>query len=160
MVVYGSTEVLKITTRPASIASMFLVGPTGLAIDFGKALISPPIVEASDPFIETFLVPLMLPLVVNEDRQNVRHCYNLNVLLLSLWRMFIRQILVQISLSLPNFLRSASCGDVPFTVSDDPVGSLSKFSRFISALSAEIESRSFTSTRHSSLIKLIFARVV
>jgi hypothetical protein len=62
--------------------------------------------------------------------------------------------------SFSNFLRSASRGDVPFTVADDPVRSLREFSFLISALSSEVESRSLASTRHSSLIKLMLARVV
>jgi hypothetical protein len=160
MVVYGCAEVLKITTRPASIPSMFLVGPTSLAIDLGKALGSPPIVQASDPLIETLLVPLMFPLVVNKDRQHIRDRDGLNILLFSVRRMFFRQILIQDSFSFSNFLRSASRGDVSLAVPDDPVGSFRNLSFFISALGSEVESRSFTATRHSSLIKLILAKVV
>jgi hypothetical protein len=92
MVVYGCTEVLKITTRSSSIAPMFLVGPTRLAIDFGETLGSPPIVKASDPLIETLLVPLMLALVIHKDRQHIRDCDGFNVLLLSLRRMFFCQV--------------------------------------------------------------------
>jgi hypothetical protein len=92
MVVYGCAQVLKITTCPTSIAPMFLVGPTRLAIDFGESLFSPPIIETSDPFNKTSLVPLMLALVVNKDRQYVRDRDGLNVLLLSFWRMLFRQI--------------------------------------------------------------------
>jgi hypothetical protein len=93
MVVYGSTEVLKITTRPTSIASMFLVGPTRLAIDFAEALLPPPIIEASNPFIETLLAPLMFALVVDKDRQYISDRDGLNVLLLSFRRVFFGQIL-------------------------------------------------------------------
>jgi hypothetical protein len=94
MVVYSSTEVLKVATSPTSIASMLLVGSTRLTIDFGKTLVSPPIVEASHPLIETLLVPLMLALVVNEDRQYIRNRDGLNILLLPLWRIFLGQILI------------------------------------------------------------------
>jgi hypothetical protein len=94
MMVYGCAEVLKITTRPTSIASMFLVGPTSLAIDLGEVLGSPPIVKASDPLVETLLVPLMLALVVNKDRQHIRDRDGLNILFLSLRRIFLRQILI------------------------------------------------------------------
>ena len=76
------------------------------------------------------------------------------------WWSAARSSSIQEPFSFSNFLRSASRGDVQFTVADDLVGSLCELSLLVSALSPKVESRSFASTRHSSLIELMLAKVV
>ncbi len=94
VVVDGCAQVLKITSRPAPIATMLLVNSARLSVDLRKGFLPPPIVQARDPLVETSLIPLMLTPVVHEDGQDIRDSYRFDILLLSLRQVFLCQILI------------------------------------------------------------------
>src|SRR4051794_19809221 len=160
MIVDRGPQIFRIATCPTSVPTCPNVFSARLACHIGQHQTAPEHGKANDTTLELALIARKLRATVIEvDREHVSHVYRFYVPLLPVWFLLRRDVCGETLFGAFSLVRSASRGDMPLSVKDDPCRLPVRAVRPLASF-AEPEAGSFEGSWHRCFISSIASKVV